>query len=303
MTEQDTATIQQAQKDQRFKETRVFLKLVMTNPLSIVGLAIIVVFLLVGIFGPYLAPYPLQAGGAPDLAHQLLPPSLQFPFGTDELGRDIFSRIIFGARISLVTSATIVGTALVIGIPLGAVAGYYGEKIGSVIMRITDMFLAFPPLLLALAVAATLGGSIVNAVLALIVTWWPWYTRLAYSQAIGTKNLPYVDAARAIGVSDPVIVVRHIVPATLAPILVQATLDLGSAILSIAGLSFLGLGAQPPTPDWGLMVNTGRLFFLQHWWYATFPGLAIMILVLGFNLFGDAIREAIDPKLSRRRLI
>jgi peptide/nickel transport system permease protein len=245
----------------------------------------------------------LQAEGAPDLAHQLLPPSLQFPFGTDELGRDIFSRIIFGARISLVTSATIVGTALVIGTPLGAVAGYYGEEIGSVIMRITDMFLAFPPLLLALAVAATLGGSIVNAVLALIVTWWPWYTRLAYSQALGTKNLPYVDAARAIGVSDPVIVVRHIMPATLAPILVQATLDLGSAILSIAGLSFLGLGAQPPTPDWGLMVNTGRLFFLQHWWYATFPGLAIMVLVLGFNLFGDAIREAIDPKLSRRRLV
>jgi peptide/nickel transport system permease protein len=303
MTKQDAATIQQAKKDQRFKESRVFLKLVMTNPLSMVGLAIIIVFLLVGIFGPYLAPYPLQAEGAPDLPHQLFPPSLQFPFGTDELGRDIFSRIIFGARISLVTSAAIVGSALVIGIPLGAVAGYYGEKIGSVIMRITDMFLAFPPLLLALAVAATLGGSIVNAVLALIVTWWPWYTRLAYSQAIGTKNLPYVDAARAIGVSDPVIVVRHIMPATLAPILVQATLDLGSAILSIAGLSFLGLGAQPPTPDWGLMVNTGRLFFLQHWWYATFPGLAIMVLVLGFNLFGDAIREAIDPKLSRRRLI
>jgi peptide/nickel transport system permease protein len=303
MTEPDTASIQQSQKDQRFKESRVFLKLVMTNPLSIVGLAVIVVFVLVGLFGPYLAPYPLQAEGVPDLAHQLRPPSLQFLFGTDELGRDIFSRIIFGARISLVTSATIVGTALIIGTPLGAVAGYYGEKIGSVIMRITDMFLAFPPLLLALAVAATLGGSIVNAVLALIVTWWPWYTRLAYSQALATKNLPYVDAARAIGVSNPVIVVRHIMPATLAPILIQATLDLGSAILSIAGLSFLGLGAQPPTPDWGLMVNTGRLFFLQHWWYATFPGLAIMILVLGFNLFGDAIREAIDPKLSRRRLI
>jgi len=303
MTEQKTATSSQAQNDQRFKETRVFLKLVVTNPLSMIGLAIIVVFLLLAIIGPYVAPYPLQAEGAPDLVHQLLPPSSQFLFGTDEFGRDIFSRVIFGARISLLTSATIVGSALIIGTPLGAVAGYYGEKIGSIIMRITDMFLAFPPLLLALAVAATLGGSIINAVLALIVTWWPWYTRLAYSQALATRNLPYVDAARAIGVGDPVIVVRHIMPATLAPILVQATLDLGSAILSVAGLSFLGLGAQPPTPDWGLMVNTGRLFFLQHWWYATFPGLAIMVLVLGFNLFGDAIREAIDPKLSRRRLI
>lgn len=303
MTEQKTATSSQAQNDQRFKETRVFLKLVVRNPLSMIGLAIIVVFLLLAIIGPYVAPYPLQAEGAPDLAHQLLPPSLQFPFGTDEFGRDIFSRVIFGARISLLTSAAIVGSALIIGTPLGAVAGYYGEKIGSIIMRITDMFLAFPPLLLALAVAATLGGSIINAVLALIVTWWPWYTRLAYSQALATRNLPYVDAARAIGVGDPVIVVRHIMPATLAPILVQATLDLGSAILSVAALSFLGLGAQPPTPDWGLMVNMGREYFLQYWWYATFPGLAIMVLVLGFNLFGDAIREAIDPKLSRRRLI
>jgi peptide/nickel transport system permease protein len=303
MSEQKTATSSQAQNDQRFKETRVFLKLVVTNPLSMMGLAIIVVFLLLAIIGPYVAPYPLQAEGTPDLVHQLLPPSLQFPFGTDEFGRDIFSRVIFGARISLLSSAAIVGSALIIGIPLGAVAGYYGEKIGSIIMRITDMFLAFPPLLLALAVAATLGGSMINAVLALIVTWWPWYTRLAYSQALATRNLPYVDAARAIGVGDPVIVVRHIMPATLAPIVVQATLDLGSAILSIAGLSFLGLGAQPPTPDWGLMVNTGRTYFLHYWWYATFPGLAIMVLVLGFNFFGDAIREAIDPKLSRRRLI
>jgi peptide/nickel transport system permease protein len=303
MSEQETTTTPRVRKSQRFKETRIFLKLIVTNPLSMVGVAIIVVFLLLAIIGPYVAPYPLQAEGAPDLAHQLLPPSVQFPFGTDEFGRDILSRVIFGARISLVTSAAVVGSALLIGTPLGAVAGYYGEKLGSAIMRITDMFLAFPPLLLALAVAATLGGSIINAVLALIVTWWPWYTRLAYSQALATKNLPYVNAARAIGVGDPIIVVRHIIPATLAPILVQATLDLGSAILSVASLSFLGLGAQPPTPDWGLMVNTGRLFFLQHWWYATFPGLAILVLVLGFNFFGDAIREAIDPKLSRRRLI
>lgn len=303
MTEQVELASSEQSKVQRFKGTRVFLKLVMTNPLSVIGLAVIAAFLVMAFFGPYIAPYPQQAAGAPNLAYQLLPPSWQFPFGTDEFGRDILSRIIFGARLSLITSSVIVGTALLIGVPLGAIAGYYGEKTGAVIMRVTDMFLAFPPLLLALAVAATLGGSIVNAVLALIVTWWPWYTRLAYSQAIATKNLPYVDAARAIGVADPIIVLRHIMPATLAPILVQATLDLGSAILSVAGLSFLGLGAQPPTPDWGLMVNTGRLFFLQHWWYATFPGLAIMIVVLGFNLFGDAIREAIDPKLSRRRLI
>ena len=301
MTEQETVSKSQNQK--RYREMQNILRLIVTNPLSLVGLAIIILFLAVAIVGPYVAPYPKQAEGAPDLVHELLPPSWQFLFGTDELGRDIFSRTLFGARISLVTSASVVATAVVIGMPLGAVAGYYGERLGSIIMRITDMFLAFPPLLLALAVAATLGGSMINAVLALIVSWWPWYTRLAYSQALITRNLPYVDAARAIGVRDRIIVVRHILPATIAPILVQATLDLGSAIIAVASLSFLGLGAQPPTPDWGLMVNTGKTYFLQHWWYATFPGLAILILVLGFNLLGDAIREAIDPKLSRRRLI
>ena len=299
-TEQSPLT---SENQKRFREIRIILQLILKNPLSLLGVAIIGFFILVAIVGPFVAPYPKQAEGTPDLAHQLLAPNWQYWFGTDELGRDIFSRIIFGARISLLTSASVVGTAVLLGTPLGAVAGYYGEKLGAVIMRITDMFLAFPPLLLALAVAATLGGSMINAVLALIVTWWPWYTRLAFSQAQSTKNLPYVDSARAIGVGDPVIVARHIIPATLAPILVQATLDLGSAIIAVASLSFLGLGAQPPTPDWGLMVNTGRTYFLHNWWYATFPGLAILILVLAFNLVGDAIREAIDPKLSRRRLI
>jgi len=299
----ESSALTGSQKRQRFRDIRIILRLLVGNPLSLAGLAIITLFILVAAGGPYVAPFPREAEGAPDLPHQLLPPSSQYLFGTDELGRDIFSRIIFGARISLLTSAIVVVSAIALGLPLGAVAGYYGEKLGAVIMRITDMFLAFPPLLLALAVAATLGGSMINALIALIVTWWPWYTRLAYSQALATRNLPYVEAARAIGVADPTIVARHILPATLAPILVQATLDLGSAIIAVASLSFLGLGAQPPTPDWGLMVNTGKTYFLQHWWYATFPGLAILALVVGFNLLGDAIRESIDPKLSRRRLI
>jgi len=301
MSENQTTT--PPKKREHFRDARIIMRLLVSNPLSLAGLAVIVLFIVVAIAGPYIAPFPREAEGAPDLVHQLLPPNSQYLFGTDELGRDIFSRIIFGARISLMTSGVVVLSAIALGLPLGAVAGYYGEKLGALIMRVTDMFLAFPPLLLALAVAATLGGSMINAVLALIVTWWPWYTRLAYSQALATRNLPYVEAARAIGVGDPTIVARHILPATLAPILVQATLDLGSAIIAVASLSFLGLGAQPPTPDWGLMVNTGKLYFLQHWWYATFPGLAILALVVGFNLLGDAIREAIDPKLSRRRLI
>jgi peptide/nickel transport system permease protein len=292
-----------AQRQQHFRELRVFLKLVLKNPLSLTGTAIIVFFVVMALVGPFIVPYPRQAEGVPDIANQLRPPDWQHWFGTDELGRDLLSRIIFGARISLMTSATVVSVAIILGMPLGAVAGYYGERLGAVIMRVTDMFLAFPPLLLALVVAATLGGSLLNAILALIITWWPWYTRLAYGQASATRNLPFVDSARAIGVGDAKIIVRHILPATLAPILIQATLDLGSAIIAAAGLSFLGLGAQPPTPDWGLMVNMGKTYFLQHWWYATFPGLAILVLVLGFNLLGDAIREATDPKLSRRRLI
>ena len=291
------------QRQQHFRELRVFLKLVLKNPLSLTGTAIIVFFVVMALVGPFIVPYPRQAEGVPDIANQLRPPDWQHWFGTDELGRDLLSRIVFGARISLMTSATVVSVAIILGMPLGAVAGYYGERLGAVIMRVTDMFLAFPPLLLALVVAATLGGSLLNAILALIITWWPWYTRLAYGQASATRNLPFVDSARAIGVGDAKIIVRHILPATLAPILIQATLDLGSAIIAAAGLSFLGLGAQPPTPDWGLMVNMGKTYFLQHWWYATFPGLAILVLVLGFNLLGDAIREATDPKLSRRRLI
>jgi peptide/nickel transport system permease protein len=302
MSETSSETIP-APQQRHFRELRVFLTLVLKNPLSLTGTAIIILFIVMAMVGPFIVPYPRQAEGVPDIANQLRPPDWEHWFGTDELGRDLLSRIVFGARISLMTSAAVVSVAIILGMPLGAVAGYYGERLGAVIMRITDMFLAFPPLLLALVVAATLGGSLVNAILALIITWWPWYTRLAYGQALATRNLPFVDSARAIGVGDARIIARHILPATLAPILIQATLDLGSAIIAAAGLSFLGLGAQPPTPDWGLMVNMGKTYFLNHWWYATFPGLAILVLVLGFNLLGDAIREATDPKLSRRRLI
>jgi peptide/nickel transport system permease protein len=258
---------------------------------------------LIAIAAPYIAPYPGQGEGAANVEARLLAPSTEHWFGTDELGRDLLSRVIFGSRLSLLTSVSVVGAAVAIGMPLGAVGGYRGGKIGAIIMRTTDMFLAFPPLLLALAITASLGGNLINAVLALIITWWPWYTRLAYGQALTTKNLPYIDSARAIGVGDSVIIVRHILPATVAPVLVQATLDLGGAILSVAGLSFLGLGAQPPTPDWGLFVSMGKTYFLNHWWYATFPGLCIMTLVVGFNLLGDAIRDVVDPKLSRRRLV
>jgi peptide/nickel transport system permease protein len=291
------------QHPQRFREITVSLRLLRRNPISIAGIGVIAFFVLIAIAAPYIAPYPGQGEGAANVEARLLAPSTEHWFGTDELGRDLLSRVIFGSRLSLLTSVSVVGAAVAIGMPLGAVGGYRGGKIGAIIMRTTDMFLAFPPLLLALAITASLGGNLINAVLALIITWWPWYTRLAYGQALTTKNLPYIDSARAIGVGDSVIIVRHILPATVAPVLVQATLDLGGAILSVAGLSFLGLGAQPPTPDWGLFVSMGKTYFLNHWWYATFPGLCIMTLVVGFNLLGDAIRDVVDPKLSRRRLV
>jgi peptide/nickel transport system permease protein len=190
----------------------------------------------------------------------------------------------------------VVVVAVVVGTPLGAIAGYAGGWIDEIIMRITDIFLAFPPLLLAIAIAAALGPGYANAVLAVGLTWWPWYTRLVRAQTLSIRQRDYVTAARGIGVSDATIIRRHILPNVMTPVLVQATLDLGSAILTVAGLSFIGLGTQPPTPDWGVMVNEGRLYLQSgRWWLVTFPGLAIMITTLSFNLLGDSVRDVTDP--------
>jgi peptide/nickel transport system permease protein len=218
------------------------------------------------------------------------------------MGRDIFSRVIYGARTSLLIGFSVVSIALVIGLFLGLIAGYFGGKFDLLIMRITDIFLAFPPLLLALLIASTLGRGLMNAILALAISWWPWYTRLVRGMAISVKNRPYVEAAKAMGVADWKIMIRHILPNSVSPLIVQATMDIGSAILEAAALSFLGLGVQPPTPDWGLMISEGKNYFLNYWWYPVFPGLAIFVTVIAFNLLGDAIREVIDPRLRRRFL-
>jgi peptide/nickel transport system permease protein len=191
----------------------------------------------------------------------------------------------------------VVAAAVLIGTPLGALAGYFGGWTDEVIMRVTDVFLAFPPLLLAVAIAAALGPGYVNAVLAIALTWWPWYTRLVRAQAIALREQPFVEAARSIGVSDLTIIRRHVLPNVLTPVLVQSTVDIGSAILTAAGLSFIGLGPQPPTPDWGAMVNEGRLYVLSgRGWLVTFPGLAIFLTALAFNLLGDSVRDATDPR-------
>jgi len=231
---------------------------------------------------------------------KLLPPSAGYWFGTDELGRDIFSRVLYGTRISLMAGLLAVGLSLLIGIPLGAIAGASAWYIDESIMRITDIFLSFPGLLMAIAIAAILGPSLQNAIIAISVSWWPWYTRIVRGQAISLRERQFVKAAQAIGTPHFKIIFSHIIPNCIAPVIVQASMDIGGVILTIAALSFLGLGAQPPTPEWGLMIATSRTYFLSAWWYSFFPGMAILITVLVFNLLGDGLREVLDPKTRKK---
>lgn len=287
-----------------FENLRTTIVLIKRNPLSMAGLIIVLGFVLVGVIAPYVLPYPKDAWGETfHMEVRFLPPSIDHPFGTDELGRDLFSRVLLGIRFSLIIAVSVVGLALMIGIPIGLVAGYFGGGTGTALMRITDMFLAFPPLLLAIAFAATLGRGLVNAVIALAISWWPWYARLIYVQVNSIKSLPYVDAARVLGLRSREIMFRHILPNALTPVIVQAALDMGSAILEAAGLSFLGVGVQPPIPELGLLIVEGWSYINVAWWISLFPGLALMIIVLGFNLLADAMREAGDPRLRRILLV
>lgn len=252
---------------------------------------------LAAVFAPLLTPYASEGLGEPNIGSKFIQPQVAHPFGTDSLGRDLLARMLFGARISLSMGLLVVLAAVLIGTPLGALAGYFGAWVDEVIMRVTDVFLAFPPLLLAVAIAAALGPGYINAVLAIALTWWPWYTRLVRAQALSLREQPFVEAARSIGVNDLTIIRRHVLPNVLTPVLVQSTVDIGSAILTVAGLSFIGLGPQPPTPDWGAMVNEGRLYVQSgRWWLVTFPGLAIFLTALAFNLLGDGVRDAADPR-------
>lgn len=276
------------------------MNLILNNPLTAFGLVIILALLITAIFAPVLAPFPDQGRGLSNLDERLEPPTFKHPLGTDSLGRDILSRIIYGARISLKAALIVVMFSISVGVPLGLVAGYFGGKIDDVIMRLADMVLAFPSLLLAIAIVASLGPNLINALIAIALPWWPWYTRLMRSQVISTKEMQFVESAQAIGASRWRIMFRHILPNCLSPIIVNATVDMGYVILAIASLGFLGLGTQPPAADWGVMVSDGREFFLNQWWISTFSGGAIFLTVLAFNLTGDGIREALDPKIRWR---
>jgi peptide/nickel transport system permease protein len=239
----------------------------------------------------------LQDPLAQDLTHRLAGPARPHPFGTDSLGRDIYSRVIYGARISVVSGTMVVAAATIFGVAAGTAAGWVGGWWDEVLMRVTDMFLAFPSLILAMAISAILRPSLTNALLAIAITSWPPYGRLMRAQVLSLRTRDYIEAARAQGATDTAIIVRHLIPNAIAPLLVQATLDVGGIILTSAGLSFIGFGAQPPTPEWGLMVSEGRGFLMDQWWVATFPAVAILLLVLGFNLLGDGIRDVLDPRL------
>lgn len=283
------------------KESEITLKLLLKDKLALISLAIIIFFIIVAVFAPYLAPYPEEGEGKPIPENRFLPPSLEHPLGTDYLGRDILSRIIYGSRISLSVGIFVVLCAIFIGTPIGLIAGYYGGKVDELLMRATDIFLSFPPLLFAIALVASLGPSLFNAMLSLAITWWPWYTRLARAQAVSLREQPFILASKAMGVSNIKIVFKHVLPNSLTPIIVQGTMDMSSAILAEAGLSFIGLGAQAPSPEWGLMVSTGRIYLLNYWWFPIFPGLAIFLIALAFNLFGDCLRDILDPKTRRLR--
>jgi peptide/nickel transport system permease protein len=266
------------------------------NPLLAAGAVLCFGIFLVAVLAPLIATYPEDAGSAVHPLQTLEPPSVQHYFGTDQVGRDVFSRVVYGARISPVIAVLVLAISVLIGVPLGIVAGYFGGAVDEVIMRVTDVFLAFPALLLALAFAAVMEPSIKNTVIAISITWWPWYTRIVRGQAASVTGRPFVESAKATGIPHRRILVRHVLPNSITPIIVQVSLDVGGVILTASALSFLGLGAQDPTPDWGLMVSQGQAFFTTQWWLVTFPGVAIFLTAVAFNLLGDGLRDVLDPR-------
>lgn len=263
------------------------------NTLTMVGALLAGIIILAGIFAPVVSPYDPNLMS---IADRLQGPSMNHFFGTDEMGRDIFSRVIYGARISITVGVSIVVLAATIGCALGSISGYAGGKIDRVIMAATDMVLSFPSMVLALALTAAMGPGLFNTMLAVCIVRIPLYLRLMRGQVLALKELQYVRAAKTFGANPVWIVLKHILPNCLTPLLVQMTLGIGDAILLASSMSFIGLGAQPPTPEWGAMISTARVYAIDQWWYAAFPGLFILFTVMGFNLLGDGVRDILDPR-------
>ena len=271
-------------------------KVLGSSSLITAGGLISLLIVLVALFAPLLAPFPADAGSAthPEIALQA--PSLHHLFGTDQVGRDVFSRVLYGARVSPLIALFVLLIACAVGIPLGVLAGYFGGAADEGIMRVTDILLAFPPLLISLAFVTVLSANLTSVTIAIAITWWPWYTRLIRGQAASVAGRPYVEACRALGIQSWRILLRHVLPNSVTPLIVQVSLDVGGVILTVSALSFLGLGAQDPTPDWGLMVAEGQNYFTTQWWLVTFPGLAILLTALAFTLLGDGLRDVLDPR-------
>jgi peptide/nickel transport system permease protein len=278
------------------RELRLYARIFARSASSMLGLGLVAAFLALAAVGPFIVPYPEDARGAVHLDRKLQPPSARHWFGTDEVGNDVYTQVILGARVSLKVGLVITVVAALIGVPLGVIAGYVGGAIGETIMRVTDLFLSVPGLVLALAIVGALGPGIVNAMIALSLVWWPGYVRLVQGKTLALRSEVFVEAARAVGTGRPRIVFVHILPNCLSPITVKASMDMGLAILAAASLGFIGLGAQPPTPEWGAMISHGRNYLPTWWWYSAFPGLFIYLTVLGFNLLGDGLRDILDPK-------
>jgi peptide/nickel transport system permease protein len=265
-----------------------------------IGLCILIAVLSVALFAPLLTPRPDEVFDA-NIAMRLKPPSSDYLFGTDDLGRDILSRVILGTRSALTVALTVVAVAMAIGVPIGLYAGYVSGTLSEVIMRVTDVFLAVPQLIVALALAQLLSRGMSAAMLALALTYWPFFTRTVYAETRRVRSMLFVEALEGLGASRWRIMFLHVLPNIASPIIVRATIGMGFTILTAALLGFLGIGAAPPDPDWGLAIAESRQYLPENWWFAAFPGLAILVTVLGFNLFGDGLRDLVDPKLRRSR--
>lgn len=289
LLEESPASRWQANAGRAYRMGRAMLR----NPLAVLGAIIILTLVLTATFAPWIAP---ESPVGQNLSARLLPPSADHWMGTDELGRDIFSRVVYGARITLMIVALVAVISAPLGLLVGAVSGYFGGWVDKVLMGFTDVFLSMPKLILALAFVAALGPGIENAIIAIAITAWPAYARIARAETLTFRNAEFISAMKLIGASNPRIILLHVLPLCTSSMIVRVTLDMAGIILTAAGLGFLGLGAQPPLPEWGAMISRGRSFILDQWWVATMPGFAIIIVSLGFCFLGDGLRDVLDPK-------
>jgi len=289
---------EQTQRMAQNQTRRNLRRFLIGNRLNLIGLIVVGLFLFLSLFGEALAPHdPYKQ----DITHaKLRAPSFDHPLGTDELGRDVLSRVMTGTRVSLQVAVVVLSFAVTFGTTVGAVSGYFGGIVDEILMRFTDMFLAFPALVLAIAIAASLGKDLRNTMIAISTVFWPWYARLVRGQVLSIRERDFVAAGRSIGLSGRRLLFRHILPNAWSVVIIQVTLDVGYAILTTSSLSFIGLGAQPPSPEWGTMMSTARNYFRDAWWYTTFPGIALTLTVFAFNVLGDGLQDALDPRSSNR---